>query len=106
MIIKLIMVGKTSHDYLQKGINDYVSRLKHYCKFEIITIPDIKNVKNFDGILIHVGNTPRDSFGCILTGYNTIKGQLTNSRKAFALLMDKYLAPARRRCENVVITVK
>lgn len=48
MIIKLIMVGKTSHDYLQKGINDYVSRLKHYCKFEIITIPDIKNVKNFD----------------------------------------------------------
>lgn len=69
-------------------------------------LPRLKNVKNFDGILIHVGNTPRDSFGCILTGYNTIKGQLTNSRKAFATLMDKYLIPARTRGEGVVITVK
>ena len=69
-------------------------------------LPRLKNVKNFDGILIHVGNTPSDTLGCVLVGYNTIKGQLTNSRKAFALLMDKYLVPARKRGENVFITVK
>lgn len=69
-------------------------------------LPRLKNVKNFDGVLLHVGNTPKDTLGCILVGYNTIKGQLTNSRKAFALLMDKYLTPARRRGEKVFITVK
>ena len=69
-------------------------------------LPRLKNVKNFDGVLLHVGNTPKDTLGCILVGYNTIKGQLTDSRKAFALLMDKYLIPARKRGENVWITVK
>lgn len=69
-------------------------------------LPRLKNVNGFEGILIHVGNTPKDTLGCILVGYNTIKGQLTNSRKAFAFLMDKYLIPARKRGENVWITIK
>ena len=69
-------------------------------------LPRLKNVKNFDGVLLHVGNTPQDTLGCILVGYNTIKSQLTDSRKAFALLMDKYLTPARKRGEKVFITVK
>ena len=57
-------------------------------------------------IIGNCGNTPRDTLGCILVGYNTIKGQLTDSRKAFALLMDKYLTPARKRSEKVFITIK
>lgn len=69
-------------------------------------LPRLNNVKNFDGVLLHVGNTPKDTLGCILVGYNTIKGQLTDSRKAFALLMDKYLTPARKNGEKVFITVK
>ena len=69
-------------------------------------LPRLKNVKNFDGVLLHVGNTTRDTLGCVLVGYNTIKGQLTDSRKAFALLMDKYLTPARKRGEKVFITIK
>jgi len=42
MKIKLIVVGKTDEPYLKKGITKYVSRLKHYIDFEVITIPDIK----------------------------------------------------------------
>ena len=69
-------------------------------------LPRLKNVNGFEGVLIHVGNTPRDTLGCVLVGYNTIKGQLTNSRKAFATLMDKHLTPAKKRGEKVFITIK
>ncbi|MBW2962521.1 23S rRNA (pseudouridine(1915)-N(3))-methyltransferase RlmH [Mesonia aestuariivivens] len=48
MTIKLLAVGKTDHKDLQKLIDQYIKRLKHYCKFEIEIIPDIKKVKNMD----------------------------------------------------------
>ena len=43
MNIRLIVVGKTDIAYIQQGIDDYVSRLKHYTPFEIVTIPALKN---------------------------------------------------------------
>ncbi len=46
MKITLITVGKTDEDYLRKGINKFIDRLKHYIGFELIVIPDIKNSKN------------------------------------------------------------
>ena len=46
MTIKLIAIGKTDHKALQELITEYQNRLKHYIKFELDIIPDIKNVKN------------------------------------------------------------
>lgn len=46
MKIKLLAIGKTDDKNLQKLIATYQNRLKHYIKFEIAIIPDIKNVKN------------------------------------------------------------
>ncbi|MBT8274179.1 MAG: 23S rRNA (pseudouridine(1915)-N(3))-methyltransferase RlmH [Bacteroidia bacterium] len=46
MKIKLLAVGKTDHKALQTLIDDYQNRLKHYIKFELIVMPDIKNVKH------------------------------------------------------------
>ncbi len=46
MKIKLLAIGKTDDKNLQQLIETYQSRLKHYIKFEISIIPDIKNVKN------------------------------------------------------------
>jgi len=46
MTIKLIAIGKTDSVSLQDLIKDYENRLKHYIKFELDIIPDIKNVKN------------------------------------------------------------
>lgn len=55
-------------------------------------LPRLLNVPGFDGILIHVGDGPKAqdlTFGCILVGYNKIKGQLVDGKKAFKMLYSK-----------------
>jgi hypothetical protein len=43
-------------------------------------LPRILDVHNFTDILIHSGNSPEDTAGCVLVGENKIKGRLVNSR--------------------------
>ncbi len=50
MTIKLLAIGKTDSKALQTLISEYESRLKHYVRFELETIPDIKNVKNLSEV--------------------------------------------------------
>lgn len=49
-------------------------------------LPRLLNVLGFDGILIHIGNYPKDSLGCILVGENKVKGQVINSTITFKKL--------------------
>ena len=46
MTIKLLALGKTDSKSLLQLISEYENRLKHYIKFELEIIPDIKNAKN------------------------------------------------------------
>ena len=46
MQIKLIAIGKTDDKQLLQLIEQYQKRLKHYVKFQLDIIPDIKNIKN------------------------------------------------------------
>lgn len=46
MKIKLLAIGKTDNKQLIQLIDEYQNRLKHYIKFELEIISDIKNVKN------------------------------------------------------------
>lgn len=46
MKIVLVVVGKTDDKYIQTGISKFVERLKHYIKFEMVVIPDLKKTKH------------------------------------------------------------
>lgn len=47
-------------------------------------VPQLKDVKHFEYIQIHAGNSPEDSLGCILVGYkrDEKKGKIWKSRDA------------------------
>ncbi len=46
MKITLLAIGKTDDTYIIEGIEKYLKRLKHYIKFELKIISDIKNTKS------------------------------------------------------------
>lgn len=69
-------------------------------------LPRLLGVPYYSGVLIHVGNTEKDSLGCILVGENKVKGQVVNSAATFKRLMDNHLVPASQRGEQIWINIK
>ena len=51
-------------------------------------LPRLINVPAFDGVLIHIGNTAKDTEGCILVGRNTKVGMVLDSGVTFRKLYD------------------
>lgn len=56
---------------------------QEYCQGKV---PRLLDVPGFEGILMHMGSTERSSAGCVIVGYNTQKGRVTDSQKAFERL--------------------
>ena len=69
------------------------------------TMPWVKEVPSFQGILIHCGSSEKSSAGCIIVGYNKVVGRVVDSRKAFDNLMGNYLWPAKKRGQKIFITI-
>ena len=68
-------------------------------------VPRLKNVKGFDGILIHAGNTDKDSSGCLLVGQNKVKGQVINSKETFKQLY-QLLQDRKNKGEKITIKIE
>jgi hypothetical protein len=67
-------------------------------------LPRLLNVKGFDGILMHTGNSDTDSSGCLLVGENKIKGQVINSQAVFRKLYP-ILKAAKDKGETITIKI-
>lgn len=44
--VRLLQIGKNQEAFIEAGIGFYEKKLKHYCHFELITLPSIKNATN------------------------------------------------------------
>lgn len=64
-------------------------------------LPQIQNVPHFLGVLIHSGNTEKDSAGCIIVGKNTVMGKVLESKVTLTALMEKL-----EQADSITITIE
>ncbi len=64
-------------------------------------LPRLLNVPQFDGIMIHSGNTADHSSGCILCGENKVKGKVINSMNTL-----KRLVGILKGADDITITIE
>ena len=63
-------------------------------------LPRLLDVPGFEGILIHRGNSAKDSSGCLLVGENREKGRVVNST-GYEVRLTKMIKDAIQRGEEV-----
>ena len=68
-------------------------------------MPLINDVKGFEGIRMHSGNTAADSLGCIILGENKAAGKVLNSRTTCAKVYP-LIEAASKKGERITITIK
>ena len=78
---------------------------RSWAKFCGGKLPRRIDVPGYSVVLIHVGNKPADTLGCILVGDNKIKGQVINSTSTFQELYSLMLK-AKVAGEEITVTIE
>lgn len=86
-------------------ISPKFSKSKFYQQFGEGRVPRLLNVPAYQGVLIHCGNTAKDTDGCILVGKNTKVGMVLYSKQTYANLYPLLEAAAKHK-ENIFITIE
>ena len=99
MTLEEILKTKVKHETaVPTGI--YRVIVNHSPKFRR-ELPRLLDVKGFDGILIHRGNTAKDTSGCILVGENKAIGKVINSTG-----YEEKIIKLLKEAENITIEIK
>lgn len=85
-------------------VSPRMSRSNFYKQYGGGRVPRLLNVPAYEGILIHCGNTAKDTDGCILLGKNTKVGMVLESRQTYANLYPLLEATAKKG-EKIWITI-
>ena len=91
-------ISATNKGCISEG--DYEFKITHSMRLLYFS-PQLFNVPNFTGIRIHIGNSKKDTSGCILVGQFLIGSRIFYSKKAFTELM-KLLPPVGNISENFI----
>ena len=86
-------------------VSPRLSKSKFYKQFGEGRVPRLLNVPAFEGILIHCGNTAKDTDGCILVGKNSQVGMVLDSKITYSNLYP-LLEAAYKHNERIFITVE
>ncbi|CAB4183655.1 hypothetical protein UFOVP1106_37 [uncultured Caudovirales phage] len=107
-------LSQTDETSAIKQIKVFGSTAIPYGRYEVVmtysdrfkqVMPLILNVKGFDGIRIHAGNTAHDTLGCVLVAYqkDILNNKILQSRGAIAELY--MLISEAVKKEKVFITI-
>ena len=77
----------------------YKVEMNYSAKFDKL-MPYLKDVPHFTGVMIHLGNTPKNTQGCILVGYNTIRGLVVKSSEAMQKV-EEAIMNARKEKQDI-----
>ena len=73
-----------------------------YVKFCGGKMPRLLNIPGYEGVLIHAGNTQKDTEGCLLVGLNKVVGKVINSQ----VIWKKLYEILQKDKNNLSITIK
>ena len=86
-------------------VSPHFSKYPFYMEVCQGKLPRIKNVKGFEGVLLHCGSEHSDTSGCILLGLNKKKGKLTDSKETFKKIYS-LMKEAHDKGEPIYITIE
>ena len=97
-IVATKVYGKTAIPYGRYEVDFTLSN-----RFKVM-MPILKNVKGYEGIRIHKGNTAIDTLGCLICGRKRATNIVTESTAATNLLYTK-IQTAKSRGQKIYITI-
>ena len=104
-VANVTAIPSGTYTILMNVVSPKYSKSNYYMNVCNGKVPRLDNVPGWSGVLLHVGNDQDDTSGCILVGYNKVRGKVLNSKTAFEKLY-AILKKAYNNGEKITLTIE